>query len=80
MDFVGPQVSQELAEDGLLALIYALGGILIYVMIRFTFKFAVGAIAAIVHDVLVTVGFFSVSQLEFDLTVLAAILAVLDTP
>ena len=77
VDFVGPQVSQELAEDGLLALIYALGGILIYVMVRFTFKFAVGAIAAIVHDVLVTVGFFSILGLEFDLTVLAAILAVI---
>ena len=77
VDFVGPQVSQELAEDGLLALIYALGGILIYVMIRFTFKFAVGAIAAIVHDVLVRVGFFSILSLEFDLTVLAAILAVI---
>ena len=76
VDF-GPQVSQELAEDGLLALIYALGGILIYVMIRFTFKFAVGAIAAIVHDVLLTVGFFSILSLEFDLTVLAAILAVI---
>ena len=62
VDFVGPQVSQELAEDGLLALIYALGGILIYVMARFTFKFAVGAIAAIVHDVLVTVGFFSIAH------------------
>lgn len=77
VDYVGPQVSQELAEDGLLALIYALGGILIYVMARFTFKFAVGAIAAIVHDVLLTVGFFSISRLEFDLTVLAAILAVI---
>jgi len=77
IDYVGPQVSQELAEDGFLALIYALGGILIYVMIRFTFKFAVGAIIAIVHDVLLTIGFFSVTWMEFDLTVLAAILAVI---
>jgi len=77
IDFVGPQVSRELAEDGLLALIYALGGILIYVMIRFTFKFAVGSIVAIVHDVLLTIGFFSVTRMEFDLTILAAILAVI---
>jgi preprotein translocase subunit SecF len=58
-------------------MLYALGGILIYVMIRFTWKFAVGAIAALVHDVLVVLGFFAIMQFEFDLPVLAAILAVI---
>ena len=77
IDFVGPQVSEELAENGLLALIYALGGILVYVMIRFAFKFAIGSVVAIIHDVLLVVGFFAVTQMEFDLTVLAAILAVI---
>ncbi|MFP6780148.1 MAG: protein translocase subunit SecF, partial [Gammaproteobacteria bacterium] len=67
----------ELTEDGALAMIYALGGILIYVMIRFTWKFAAGAIAALVHDVVIVVGFFSLTGLEFDLPVLAAILAVI---
>lgn len=77
IEFVGPQVGEELTEDGLLALIYALGGILLYVMVRFTLKFSVGAIVATVHDVIITVGFFAVTGLEFDLTVLAAILAVI---
>jgi preprotein translocase subunit SecF len=77
VEFVGPQVGDELIEDGMLALIYALGGILVYVMVRFTLKFSVGAIVATVHDVLVTVGFFAVTGMEFDLTVLAAVLAVI---
>ncbi len=77
VEFVGPQVGEELAEDGALAMLYALGGILIYVMVRFTWKFAAGAIAALVHDVLVVLGFFAVTRLEFDLPVLAAILAVI---
>ncbi len=77
IEFVGPQVGEELTEDGALAMIYALGGILIYVMIRFTWKFAAGAIAALVHDVVIVVGFFSLTGLEFDLPVLAAILAVI---
>jgi preprotein translocase subunit SecF len=77
VEFVGPQVGEELTEDGALAMLYALGGILIYVMIRFTWKFAVGAIAALVHDVLVVLGFFAIMQFEFDLPVLAAILAVI---
>ncbi len=71
VEFVGPQVGDELIEDGLL------GGILVYVMVRFTLKFSVGAIVATVHDVLVTVGFFAVTGMEFDLTVLAAVLAVI---
>lgn len=77
LEFVGPQVGDELTEDGALAMLYALGGILIYVMVRFTWKFAVSAIAALVHDVLVVMGFFAITQFEFDLSVLAAILAVI---
>ncbi len=76
IEFVGPQVGEELTEDGLLALIYALGGILLYVMVRFTLKFSLGAIVATVHDVIMVLGFFSISRMEFDLTVLAAVLAV----
>ena len=77
IDYVGPQVSKELADAGILALVYAMGGILIYIVIRFTLKFAIGAIAAILHDVIITVGFFSVFDIEIDLTVLAAVLAVI---
>jgi preprotein translocase subunit SecF len=77
IEFVGPQVGEELAEDGALAMIYALAGIMLYVMIRFTWKFATGAIVALVHDVVITVGFFAATQMEFDLPVLAAILAVI---
>ena len=77
VEFVGPQVGDELAEDGALAMLYALGGILIYVMLRFTWKFACGAIVALVHDVVIVLGFFALSQMEFDLPVLAAILAVI---
>ncbi|MGR8920235.1 MAG: protein translocase subunit SecF [Gammaproteobacteria bacterium] len=77
VEFVGPQVGEELTEDGLLALLYALGGILVYIMVRFTLKFSVGAIVATVHDVIITLGLFSVLGLEFDLTVLAAVLAVI---
>jgi preprotein translocase subunit SecF len=77
VEFVGPQVGEELTEDGALAMLYALGGILVYVMMRFTLKFAAGAISALVHDVLIVLGFFSVTQIEFDLPVLAAILAVI---
>ena len=77
VEFVGPQVGEELASDGIIAAIIALGGILIYVMLRFTFKFSVGAIVATVHDVLVIMGFFSISRMEFDLTALAAVLAIM---
>ncbi len=77
VEFVGPQIGDELAEDGALAMLYALGGILIYVMVRFTWKFATGAIAALVHDVLIVLGFFALTGSEFDLPVLAAILAVI---
>ena len=77
VEFVGPQVGEELMEDGGLAMIYALFGILIYVALRFQLRFSAGAIAALVHDVIITFGFFSVTQIDFDLSVLAAILAVI---
>ena len=77
IEFVGPQVGDELAESGVLALLFALGGIFFYVMLRFTWKFSVGAIVATMHDVVITIGYFAVSGREFDLTVLAAVLAVL---
>ncbi len=77
VEFVGPQVGEELAEDGGLALLYSVFGILIYVAWRFEYKFSLGSVAALIHDVIITLGFFSVFALEFDLTVLAAILAVI---
>jgi preprotein translocase subunit SecF len=77
VDFVGPQVGEELTEDGGLAVLYALIAILIYVAFRFEYRFSLGAVAALVHDVLITLGIFSVLQLDFNLSVLAAILAVI---
>ncbi len=77
VEFVGPQVGEDLQEDGGLALIYALIMIFIYVAFRFQRRFSVGAIAALAHDIIITIGFFSVLQLDFDLTVLAALLAVI---
>ena len=77
VEFVGPQVGEELTEQGGLAMIYALIGILIYIMIRFHIRFAPGAVIALIHDVLIIVGVFSVWQIDFDLTVLAALLAVI---
>ena len=77
VEFVGPQVGEELTEQGGLAMLIALGAILIYVALRFEYRFAVGAVAALGHDVIITRGFFSVLGLEFDLTVLAALLAVI---
>ena len=77
VEFVGPQVGEELTEQGGLAVLYALLGILIYVALRFEYRFAFGAVAALVHDVVVTLGVFSLVQVEFNLTVLAAILAVI---
>ncbi|HEB81787.1 MAG TPA: protein translocase subunit SecF [Gammaproteobacteria bacterium] len=77
LEFVGPQVGDELRDDGGIALLVALGGILIYISLRFQLKSAVGAILALVHDVIITMGIFSLFQIEFDLTVLAAILAVI---
>ncbi len=77
VEFVGPQVGEELTEQGGLAMLYALFGIFIYVALRFQYKFSFGAIAALAHDVIITLGIFSILQLEFDLTVLAALLAVI---
>lgn len=76
-EFVGAQVGDELREQGGLGLLLALFMIMIYVSFRFQFKFSVGAVVALAHDVLIVVGFFSLFQIEFDLTVLAAILAVI---
>ncbi|MDT0619160.1 protein translocase subunit SecF [Salinisphaera sp. P385] len=77
VEFVGPQVGEELTNKGGLALLYALIGILIYVIFRFHWKLAVGAVAALAHDVVITLGLFSLLQIEFDLTVIAALLAVI---
>lgn len=77
VEFVGPQVGEELKEDGGLAMIYALIGILIYVALRFEYRFAISSVLALVHDVVLTVGIFSFFRLDFDLTILAAILAVI---
>jgi preprotein translocase subunit SecF len=77
VEFVGPQVGEELREDGGLAVLFSLIGILIYVALRFEWRFSVGAVIAIIHDVIFTVGMFSLFQIEFDLPVLAAVLAVI---
>ena len=77
VEFVGPQVGGELTEKGGLAMLYALIGILIYVAIRFEWRFAVGSVVALIHDVLITLGIFSFLAIEFSLPVLAAILAVI---
>ncbi len=77
VEYVGPQIGGELIEKGGLAVLYTLFGILIYVAFRFEYRFALGSIAALIHDTLIVVGFFSLFRLEFDLTVLAAILAVI---
>lgn len=77
VEFVSPQVGDELAEKGALATIFALIMIFLYVMLRFQWKFSLGAVAALAHDAIVTVGFFSIFGLPFDLTVVAAVLAVI---
>ncbi len=77
VEFVGPQVGEELTNDGGLAMIYALICILIYVGFRFEYRLALGSVMALVHDVVITLGIFALFQLDFDLTVLAAVLAVI---
>ena len=77
VEFVGPQVGDELTEDGALAVLVSLMAILIYVALRFEWRFAVGSVIALVHDVTITVGLFALLQIEFDLPVLAAVLAVI---
>ncbi len=76
-EFVGPQVGNELRDDGGLAMLIALGCILLYVMARFEYRFALGSIIALLHDVTITLGCFALFQWDFDLTVLAAVLAVI---
>lgn len=76
IEFVGPQVGAELRNQGILAVIYSLVFILLYIAVRFDFNFAPGAIVALVHDVLITLGVFAVFQIEFNLPVIAALLAI----
>ena len=76
VEFVGPQVGDELKEQGILAVIYAMVGVFLYVMFRFQWRFSVGAVAALFHDIMISIGVISLVQIEFDLTVVAAILAV----
>jgi preprotein translocase subunit SecF len=77
IEFVGPQVGEELSEQGSLALLIAFIGIFLYIMFRFVWKFSLGAIAALVHDALMALGFLSAAWIEFDITTLAAILALI---
>jgi preprotein translocase subunit SecF len=77
VEFVGPQVGEELRDQGGLGMLLALGGVMIYLAFRFQWKFAVGAIISLIHDVVVTVGILSFFQITFDLTVLAAVLAII---
>lgn len=77
IEFVGPQVGEELTQDGSLALLLAFIGIAIYIMFRFEWKFAVGAVAALIHDAIMVLGFLSLTWIEFDLTTVAAILALI---
>ena len=77
IEFVGPNVGEELTEQGGLAMLVALLCILVYVAMRFEWRFALGSVSALTHDVILTLGLFSVLQIEFDLTVLAAVLAVI---
>jgi preprotein translocase subunit SecF len=76
-DFIGSQVGEELVNQGSLAILYAIIGILLYVTMRFEWRFSLGSVIALVHDVMITVGVFSIIQMEFDLTILAALLAVI---
>ncbi|HEY2344315.1 MAG TPA: protein translocase subunit SecF [Xanthomonadaceae bacterium] len=74
--YVGPQVGKELATNGIVAVVMVLAGIMIYIAIRFEWRFALATVLTEFHDVIITVGFFSITGIEFDLTVLAAVLAV----
>ena len=76
-EFIGPQIGEELRDQGGLGLLLALLIMAVYIMFRFQYKFAVGAIFALIHDVLIVVGMFSLFSIDFDLTVLAAVLAVI---
>lgn len=76
-DFVGPTIGKELIKSGIIALIYAFVIILIYIWIRFNYRFGIGALLALIHDVILTLGFFTIFQLEFNLTSIAAILTII---
>ncbi|GAA5315519.1 MAG: protein translocase subunit SecF [Candidatus Pelagadaptatus aseana] len=77
VEFVGPQVGEELRDDGGLGMLFALAVVMLYVAMRFQYKFSIGAVAALAHDVILVLGFFSIIGMDFDLTVLAAVLAVI---
>ncbi len=77
ISYVGSQIGDELANDGGLGLLFALAVVMAYVALRFQVKFSVGAVAALIHDVVIVIGIFSLFKLDFDLTVLAAVLAVI---
>lgn len=77
IEFVGPQVGDELTRDGSLALLLAFLGIMVYIALRFEWKFSVGAVAALIHDAVMVLGFLSATWIEFDLTTVAAILALI---
>ncbi|MBK3456576.1 protein translocase subunit SecF [Pseudomonas sp. MF6754] len=77
VEFVGPQVGEELRDQGGLGMLMALAGIMVYLAFRFQWKFGVGAIISLIHDVIVTVGILAYFQITFDLTVLAAVLAII---
>ncbi len=77
IDFVGPAIGGELRQKGVLALLAALGGIFLYIMFRFEWKFSVGSIAALTHDMIMTLGYLSLVRVQFDLTTLAGVLAML---
>ncbi|WP_237054740.1 protein translocase subunit SecF [Microbulbifer sediminum] len=77
VEVVGPQIGEELRDDGGLGMLFALAVVMGYVALRFQYKFSIGAVAALIHDVILVLGFFALLQLDFDLTVLAAVLAVI---
>ena len=77
IEFVGPQVGEELRDDGGLGMLFALAVVMLYVAMRFQYKFSIGAVGALIHDVILVLGFFSITKMDFDLTVLAAVLAVI---
>ena len=77
VEMVGPQIGEELRDDGGLGMLFALVVVMAYVALRFQYKFSVGAVAALAHDVVIVLGFFALLKLDFDLTVLAAVLAVI---
>ncbi len=76
IEFVGPQVSQELIEKGVMAVLIALGAMLIYIWLRFEWQFSLGAVIALLHDVILTIGLFSLTQLDFGLPIVAALLTI----